>query len=47
MIITGDISDLTKIPLRGLATLSTDDIFCENVKGGYNSSVMVFQAGKL
>lgn len=30
--------------VRRFATLATDEIFCENVDGGYNSSVMIFRA---
>jgi hypothetical protein len=25
--------------------MSTDDIFCETIKGGYNSSIVIFQSG--
>lgn len=47
MIITGDLIELATMPVQTLATLSTDGIFCENVDGGYNSSVMVFAAESL
>ena len=33
--------------VTSFATLSTDEIFCENVDNGYNSSVMLFQKDKL
>ena len=45
MIITGSLDDMiAKIgtAIKSFATLSTDDIFCENVANGYNSSVMIF-----
>ena len=45
MIITGSLDDLvSKIgsSVKSFATLSTDEIFCENVANGYNSSVMLF-----
>ena len=29
--------------VKSFATLTTDEIFCENVNNGYNSSVMLFQ----
>ena len=35
------------MPVQKLSTLSTDEIFCENVSGGYNSSVMIFKASDL
>ena len=47
MIITGDLTELATMPVHTLATLSTDEIFCENVDGGYNSSVMLFAADSL
>lgn len=47
MIITGDLTELATMPVHTLATLSTDEIFCENVDGGYNSSVMLFAAESL
>lgn len=45
MIITGSLDELVaKIgtSVKSFATLSTDEIFCENVSNGYNSSVMLF-----
>ena len=45
MIITGSIDELvSKVgsSVKSFATLSTDEIFCENVNNGYNSSVMLF-----
>ena len=50
MIVTGSLDDLvgyigTKI--TSFATLTTDEIFCENVDNGYNSSIMIFQKDKL
>jgi hypothetical protein len=47
MIITGDLSDIVNLPVSTLATLSTDEIHCENVDGGYNSSVIVFESHRL
>lgn len=47
MIITGSLDSIATMSLRKMATLSTDEIFCENVSGGYNSSVLVFEAGAL
>ena len=50
MIITGSLDDLIgKIgsSIKTFATLSTDDIFCENVANGYNSSVMIFHRERL
>jgi len=47
MIITGDLGMIAAMPVKTLSTLSTDEIFCENVDGGYNSSVMVFGSGSL
>lgn len=44
MIISGNLDDLAKMPVKRFATLSTDEIFCENVQGGYNSSIMVFDS---
>ena len=44
MIITDSLNDLALLPLNRLATLSTDEIFCENVQGGYNSSIMIFNS---
>jgi hypothetical protein len=44
MIISGSLDDLVQMPVRRFATLATDEIFCENVEGGYNSSIMIFQA---
>lgn len=44
MIITNNINDLALLPVKRLATLSTDEIFCENVQGGYNSSIMIFKS---
>lgn len=45
MIITGSLDDLVSkvgTSVKSFATLSTDEIFCENVQNGYNSSVMLF-----
>ena len=45
MIITGSLDDLVSkvgTSVKSFATLSTNDIFCENVNNGYNSSVMLF-----
>ena len=45
MIITGSLDDLVAkvgTSVKSFATLSTNDIFCENVNNGYNSSVMLF-----
>ena len=45
MIITGSLDDLVSkvgTSVKSFATLSTDEIFCENVSNGYNSSVMLF-----
>ena len=45
MIITGSLDDLVSMigsKVTSFATLSTDEIFCENVDNGYNSSVMLF-----
>ena len=47
MIISGNLDDLVKLPIQRFATLSTDEIFCENVDGGYNSSIMVFDSRSL
>lgn len=50
MIITGSLDDLiSKIGtgIKTFATLSTDEIFCENVANGYNSSVMIFHRERL
>ena len=47
MIISGDITQIAQMPIRRFATLSTDEIYCENVEGGYNSSIMVFNAGSM
>ena len=47
MIVTGDLTSLAKIPVQHFATLSTDEIHCENVDGGYNSSVMIFRCDSL
>ena len=44
MIISGNLNDLAKLKVKRFATLSTDDIFCENVQGGYNSSIMIFNS---
>jgi hypothetical protein len=44
MIISGSLDELLQMPIQRFATLSTDDIFCENAAGGYNSSIMVFRA---
>ncbi len=27
--------------------MTTDDIFCENVQGGYNSSIMIFNSSSM
>ena len=46
MIITGSLDDLVQLignKVTSFSTLSTDEIFCENVDNGYNSSVMLFQ----
>ena len=50
MIITGSLDSLvhsigTKV--KSFCTLSTDEIFCENVSNGYNSSVMLFHKDRL
>ena len=45
MIITGSLDELVSkvgTSVKSFATLSTDEIFCENVNNGYNSSVMLF-----
>ena len=45
MIITGSLDELVSkvgTSVKSFATLSTDEIFCENVQNGYNSSVMLF-----
>ena len=45
MIITGSLDDLASLignAVTSFSTLSTDEIFCENVDNGYNSSVMLF-----
>lgn len=45
MIITGSIDELVSkvgTSVKSFATLSTENIFCENVNNGYNSSVMLF-----
>ena len=47
MIITGSLNDLALLPIQRLATLSTDEIFCENVQGGYNSSIMIFNSNSM
>jgi hypothetical protein len=47
MIISGNLDDLVRMPVKRLATLSTDEIFCENVQGGYNSSIMIFDSKAL
>ena len=47
MIITGSLDDLVKTigsKSTNFATLTTEEIFCENVDNGYNSSVMLFNA---
>lgn len=44
MIISGSLDSLAQMPVKRFATLSTDEIFCENVQGGYNSSVMIFSS---
>ena len=49
MIITGCLDDLINLigtSIKSFATLSTDEIFCENVNNGYNSSVMIFHKEK-
>jgi len=42
MIISGSLDDLVQMPVQRFATLTTDEIFCENAEGGYNSSIMIF-----
>lgn len=47
MIITGPLDDLVQTigsKCLSFATLTTEEIFCENVDNGYNSSVMLFNA---
>lgn len=44
MIISGSLDTLAQLPVQRFATLSTDEIFCENVEGGYNSSIMIFDS---
>jgi hypothetical protein len=55
MIITGSLNELVSLhksktgevdPSFVMATLSTDEIFCENVSDGYNSSVMLFRTDR-
>ena len=49
MIITGCLDYLINLigtSIKSFATLSTDEIFCENVNNGYNSSVMIFHKEK-
>ncbi len=47
MIICGSLDELANMEIQHLATMSTDDIFCENVQGGYNSSIMIFSAASM
>ena len=50
MIITGSLDDLASMAgnkVHSFATLTTEEIFCENVDNGYNSSVMLFDKDKL
>ena len=42
MIISGNIDDLVHNFAGKFATLTTNDIFCEQTQDGYNSSVMLF-----
>lgn len=48
MIITGNLDDLVtlnqKVKDFTLATLSTNEIFCENASDGYNSSIVLFRS---
>ena len=55
MIITSSLDELVSMHIRTdgmvdrsftLATLSTNDIFCENVANGYNSSVVLFRTDR-
>lgn len=55
MIITGSLEELVSMHIKSdgtidrsftLATLSTNDIFCENVANGYNSSVVLFRTDR-
>lgn len=46
MIITGSLDELTNLKNITMATLSTNEIYCENVANGYNSSVMLFRTDK-
>ena len=45
MIITGSLDGIASMAggqVKAFATLTTAEIFCENVDNGYNSSVMLF-----
>ena len=44
MVITGNIDEIASYQ-GPFATLSTDDIFCEMVADGYNSSVILYEQG--
>ena len=42
MIITGNLDNLIKNFKGKFATMTTNDIFCEQTQDGYNSSIMLF-----
>jgi len=46
MIITGNLEPVIDSFRGDFATLTTNDIFCEQTQDGYNSSVMIFSAFK-
>ena len=46
MIITGSLEPIIMNFEAKFATLSTDEIFCEQATDGYNSSVMLFGVEK-